>query len=86
MNILITGCAGFFGHNLAIYLLKNYPAFKITGVDNLLTGKKELVTESAKKEAFTTYPKLSSDAYLFFPGDNPEMLRLAMAASASTGK
>jgi serine/threonine protein kinase len=51
----------------------------------ILTGKKEFVTESDKTEVFTTYPKLSSEAYLFFPGDNPEMLRLAMAASVSTG-
>jgi Mg-chelatase subunit ChlD len=52
----------------------------------ILTGKKEFVTESDKKElVFTTYPKLSPDAYLFFPGDNPDMLRLAMAASVSTG-
>jgi UDP-glucose 4-epimerase len=52
MNILITGCAGFFGHNLAIYLLKNYPAFKITGVDNLLTGKKELLQNLMKFDNF----------------------------------
>jgi hypothetical protein len=52
----------------------------------ILTGKKEFVTESDKKEVvFTTYPKLSPEAYLFFPGDNPDMLRLAMAASVSTG-
>jgi hypothetical protein len=52
----------------------------------ILTGKKDFVTESNKKEVvFTTYPKLSPEAYLFFPGDNPDMLRLAMAASVSTG-
>lgn len=52
----------------------------------ILTGKKNLVTESAQQNnAFTTYPKLSPEAYLFFPGDNLDMLRLALAASVSTG-
>jgi hypothetical protein len=52
----------------------------------ILTGKKDFVTESAQRDnAVTTYPKLSPEAYLFFPGDNLDMLRLALAASVSTG-
>jgi hypothetical protein len=32
------------------------------------------------------YTNLDTDAYLFFPGDNPEMIKLAVTASASTGQ
>ena len=35
MNILITGAAGFIGHNWANYLCKKYKKFKIYGIDNL---------------------------------------------------
>jgi dTDP-glucose 4,6-dehydratase len=35
MNILITGVAGFIGSNFAHYIAERYPAYNITGVDNL---------------------------------------------------
>ena len=38
MNILITGCAGFVGTNLALKLLEN-PNNLVIGIDNMLAGK-----------------------------------------------
>jgi UDP-glucuronate decarboxylase len=37
-TILITGCAGFIGHNLTLHLLKD-PTVKIIGVDNLIVSE-----------------------------------------------
>lgn len=52
MNILITGCAGFLGHNLATHLLQSYPFVKIIGVDNLLSGKKEFLGTLKRSNRF----------------------------------
>ena len=41
VKILITGCAGFFGHNLAQALLENNVKNEVVGIDNFLSGKKE---------------------------------------------
>jgi UDP-glucose 4-epimerase len=52
MNILITGCAGFFGHNLASRILQKYPMANITGVDNLLSGKRDFLRNLEESERF----------------------------------
>ena len=49
-KILITGCAGFIGSNLAESLVENN---KITGLDNYLTGKKENMTDFFDHPNFT---------------------------------
>ncbi len=46
MNILITGGAGYIGSNVCNLLLEK--GFKITIIDNLVTGNKELVPKKAK--------------------------------------
>ena len=47
MNILITGCAGFVGTNLALKLLSDSNN-SVIGIDNLLTGKSDHVKKLAE--------------------------------------
>ena len=54
-KILITGCAGFIGYNLTLYLLKK--KYKIYGIDNLdnyysIKLKKERLLELKKFKNF----------------------------------
>lgn len=51
MNILITGCAGFLGTNLALNLLKDTNNLVI-GVDNMLTGKVNHLTKLSEYPNF----------------------------------
>jgi UDP-glucose 4-epimerase len=51
MNILITGCAGFVGTNLALKLLENTNNLVI-GVDNMLNGKADHVKKLSKHSNF----------------------------------
>lgn len=45
-TILVTGCAGFIGSNLIKKFKKTFPKTKIVGVDNLSTGKREVIDKS----------------------------------------
>ena len=56
MNILITGCAGFIGYNLCLFLLKK-KKYKIYGIDNLnhyydISLKKNRLSILKKKQKF----------------------------------
>jgi UDP-glucose 4-epimerase len=51
MNILITGCAGFLGTNLALNLLKD-PNNSVIGIDNMLTGKADHVAKLSEHSNF----------------------------------
>lgn len=53
MKVLITGVAGFIGSNLAEYLTKK--GFKIIGIDNLHTGKKDNVQNLIKTRKLKFY-------------------------------
>ncbi len=49
-NILITGCAGFIGSNLAEYLVKE--DWNVVGVDNLMTGYRKNIKHLEKEKNF----------------------------------
>ena len=49
-KILVTGCAGFIGSNLLIFLLNK--RYKIIGLDNLSTGKKEFLNDALTNKFF----------------------------------
>ncbi len=48
MKILITGVAGLLGSRMAEWFLKNYPTFKIAGVDDLSGGYLENIPKGVK--------------------------------------
>jgi nucleoside-diphosphate-sugar epimerase len=51
MNVLVTGCAGFIGSNIADRLV-NSKGFTVYGVDNFLTGLPENIQHLDKKMSF----------------------------------
>ena len=65
--VLITGCAGFIGSNLVSTLLKK--KFKVIGIDNLSTGKKNNMKKFIKNKNFKFYKvdllNIKSKNYIF---------------------
>lgn len=53
--ILITGCAGFIGSNLAKSILGTYPGVKVIGVDNYSTGSPTNVLDLMNYDNFDFY-------------------------------
>ena len=50
-KILITGCAGFIGSNLVNFFLSK--KYKVIGLDNLSTGKREFLKDAFQNKNFT---------------------------------
>lgn len=59
MNVLITGCAGFIGSNLAKSLLDR--KHTVVGVDNFLLGKKENIKSFVENDDFHFYEQDVND-------------------------
>lgn len=53
MNLLIAGGAGFIGSNFINHLLKKYPVYKITNLDNLSTGSLKNLEDIAERKNYT---------------------------------
>ena len=64
-TVFVTGAAGFIGANLCIRLLKDYPAMRVVGIDNVNSYYDPQLKEWRLKEI----DKVADGRYTFIRGD-----------------